>query len=57
MVFQLLREKSADMGRHAGILQQEGALEKFAAVKSAPKNEVPVQQRAGFLEKVEDFVH
>jgi hypothetical protein len=26
-------------------------------VKSAPKNEVPVQQRAGFLEKVEDFVH
>jgi hypothetical protein len=37
-------------------LQQQRALEKLAAVQSAAKQKVPLQQGAGLTEKVEDFL-
>jgi len=55
--FELLGEHAADLGGDGGILQQEGALEKFTTVKTAAKDEVPVEERAGFAEEIEDFVH
>ena len=45
------------MRGHRGILQKQRTLEKLPAVQSASQNEVAVQQRAGFLEEGEDFVH
>ena len=45
------------MGGDGGILQQQGALEKLTTVKTAAKDEVPVEKRAGFAEEIEDFVH
>ena len=55
--FELLGEHAADLGGDGGILQQQGALEKLATVKTAAKDEVPVEERAGFAEEIEDFVH
>lgn len=55
--FELLGEHAADLGGDGGILQQEGALEKLTTVKTAAKDEVPVEERAGFAEEIEDFVH
>ena len=55
--FELLSEHAADLGGDGGILQQQGALEKLATVKTAAKDEVPVEERAGFAEEIEDFVH
>ena len=55
--FELLGEHSADLCGDGGILQQQGALEKLTTVKTAAKDEVPVEERAGFAEEIEDFVH
>ena len=55
--FELFGEHSADLGGDGGILQQQGALEKLTTVKTAAKDEVPVEERAGFAEEIEDFVH
>ena len=55
--FELLSEHAADLGGDGGILQQQGALEKLTTVKTAAKNEVPVEECAGFAEEIEDFVH
>jgi hypothetical protein len=55
--FELLGEHAADLGGDGGILQQQGALEKLTTVKTAAKDEVPVEERAGFAEEIEDFVH
>jgi len=55
--FELLSEHAADLGGDGGILQQQGALEKLTTMKTAAKDEVPVEERAGFAEEIEDFVH
>lgn len=55
--FELFCEHAADLGGNCGILQQQGALEKLTAVQTAAKDEVPVKERAGFAEEIEDFVH
>ncbi len=55
--FELFGEHAADLGGDRGILQQQGALEKLTTVKTAAKDEVPVEERAGFAEEIEDFVH
>jgi hypothetical protein len=55
--FELFGEHAADLGGDGGILQQQGALEKLTTVKTAAKDEVPVEKRAGFAEEIEDFVH
>jgi len=55
--FEFFGEHSADLGGDGGILQQQGALEKLTTVKTAAKDEVPVEERAGFAEEIEDFVH
>ena len=55
--FELFGKHAADLGGDGGILQQQGALEKLTTVKTAAKDEVPVEKRAGFAEEIEDFVH
>ena len=55
--FELFGEHAADLGGDSGILQQQGALEKLTTMKTAAKDEVPVEERAGFAEEIEDFVH
>ncbi len=55
--FELFGEHSADLSGDGGILQQQGALKKLTTVKTATKDEVPVEECAGFAEEIEDFVH
>jgi hypothetical protein len=38
-------------------LQEEGALEKFAAVQTAAQNKVAVEQSSGLFEEIENFLH
>jgi hypothetical protein len=52
VVFQLLREESAHMRRHGGILQKQRTLEKLTAVESAAQDEMPVQERAGLSKEI-----
>ena len=50
-------QQTAHVCRHRRILQEQGALEKLAAMETRAKDEVTVQQRAGFAEEIEDLVH
>ena len=53
----LLREQSADMRGHCGVLQQKRALEKLAAMQTRAENEVTLQEGAGLTEKFKDVAH
>jgi hypothetical protein len=53
----LLRQQSADMRGHCGILQQERALEKLSAMQTGAENEVTLQEGAGLTEKFKDVAH
>ena len=49
-------EGAADAFGHLGIAQEEGALEKLAAVQAGAEDEVAVEEGAGLAEKFEDVV-
>jgi hypothetical protein len=53
---QLIGKMSANLRGYVGVLKQQGALKKLAAVKTGPQNEVAVQQRAGLAEEREQIV-
>jgi hypothetical protein len=53
---QLVSEPSANVRRHVGVLEEEGALEELPAVQTRPENEMPVQERAGFPEEREQIL-
>jgi hypothetical protein len=53
---QLIRESAADSGRNRRVLQQQGALEKLAAVQAAAQEEMTVEEGVRAAEKVEDLV-
>lgn len=57
MDIQLIREPTADLRGNGGILEQEGALKKLAAVEPASEDEMPVEQRTSLAEKIENFIH
>ncbi len=54
---ELVRQHAADLRGDGGVLQQQGALEKLAAMETGAKDKMPVKQGAGLAEQIEDFVH
>jgi hypothetical protein len=52
---ELRGESGADLLGDLGVTQEEGALEKFAAVQAGTEDEVSVEKRAGLAEEVEKF--
>ena len=53
---ELVGKGAADAFGHLGIAQEEGALEKLAAVQAGAEDEVAVEEGAGLAEKFEDVV-
>jgi hypothetical protein len=54
-VAELRGESGADLLGDLGVTQEEGALEKLAAVQAGAEDEVSVEKRAGLAEEVEEF--
>ena len=54
---QLIREHSADARCYRRVLKQEGALEKFATVKTAAQDKVAVEQGSRLFEKFKNVLH
>lgn len=54
---ELVRKHTAHARRYGRVLEQEGALEKLAAVKPATQDKVAMKQGAGLFEKIEDVLH
>jgi hypothetical protein len=55
-VFPLVGKGAADAFGYLGVAQEEGALEKLAAVQAGAEDEVAVEEGAGLAEKFEDVV-
>jgi len=53
-IAELVGKGAADAFGHLGIAQEEGALEKLAAVQAGAEDEVAVEKGAGLAEKFED---
>jgi hypothetical protein len=51
---ELRGECAADLFRDLGVTEEEGALEKFAAVQSGTEDEMSVEEGAGLAEEVEE---
>jgi hypothetical protein len=54
---EIFREHSAYARRDGRVLEQEGALEKFATVQAAAKDKVAVEQGSGLFEKFQNVLH
>jgi hypothetical protein len=55
-IAKFVRQSPAHLGSNVGMLKQQGALEKLAAMQTRTKDEVAVEQCAGFAKKREQIL-